>query len=324
MVEAGDELAVVASTAGAARPRRTLHASRGGDPRRRVGGDRSPAIWRATGFPDPGPDARVYTDEDVEMIAHLPGRRGAARRGRRCCRSLRVMGSSMARIADATDRRVRGERRGSDDRGRPGWAQPGAGEHRGGRCSFDRRPERWTSIFRRHVELLQRPLDVGDQRTQQLAVGFADLVGSTALAQRLSIRGARADAGRVRRAGSDVVVAAAARGQAHRRRGDVRGRRSASRLRDRARTLADSLRRPPALPAGRGGLAFGAVLSRDGDYFGPVVNLAARVVKLAAPRDGPGVGRAPRRRRLRSAFDVDRRVRAQGIRRADRALPLDA
>jgi class 3 adenylate cyclase len=25
------------------------------------------------------------------------------------------------------------------------------------------------------------------------------------------------------------------------------------------------------------------VLSRDGDYFGPVVNLAARVVKLAEP-----------------------------------------
>lgn len=39
----------------------------------------------------------------------------------------------------------------------------------------------------------------------------------------------------------------------------------------------------PRLPPVRGGLAFGAVLSRDGDYFGPVVNLASRTIKLAAP-----------------------------------------
>jgi class 3 adenylate cyclase len=30
-------------------------------------------------------------------------------------------------------------------------------------------------------------------------------------------------------------------------------------------------------------LASGEVLTRDGDYFGPVVNLAARSVKLAGP-----------------------------------------
>jgi adenylate cyclase len=37
------------------------------------------------------------------------------------------------------------------------------------------------------------------------------------------------------------------------------------------------------LPPVRAGIAHGEVLTRDGDYFGPVVNLAARVVKAAEP-----------------------------------------
>lgn len=39
----------------------------------------------------------------------------------------------------------------------------------------------------------------------------------------------------------------------------------------------------PRLPRGRAGVAAGAVTIRDGDCFGPVVNLAARAVKHAAP-----------------------------------------
>jgi len=39
------------------------------------------------------------------------------------------------------------------------------------------------------------------------------------------------------------------------------------------------------LPTLRVGLALGEVLSRDGDYYGPVVNLAARAAKLAKSDD---------------------------------------
>ena len=66
-------------------------------------------------------------------------------------------------------------------------------------------------IFRRHVELLQRPISPGDQRTQQLAVGFADLVGSTALAQQLSIKELGAVLAEFDELASDVVVAAGGR-----------------------------------------------------------------------------------------------------------------
>jgi len=37
------------------------------------------------------------------------------------------------------------------------------------------------------------------------------------------------------------------------------------------------------LPALRIGVASGPVISRDGDYFGPVVNLASRLTEIAAP-----------------------------------------
>jgi adenylate cyclase len=50
-----------------------------------------------------------------------------------------------------------------------------------------------------------------------------------------------------------------------------------------ARRLTAGLTDHPRLPPVRGGIAYGSVLSRDGDFFGAVVNLAARAVKLAEP-----------------------------------------
>jgi adenylate cyclase len=49
--------------------------------------------------------------------------------------------------------------------------------------------------------------------------------------------------------------------------------------------LATVFERHPAVPAVRGGVAGGEVTMRDGDVFGPVVNLAARAVKLAGPSE---------------------------------------
>ena len=39
----------------------------------------------------------------------------------------------------------------------------------------------------------------------------------------------------------------------------------------------------PVLESARAGVAYGSVLSRDGDYFGSTVNLAARLVDKAKP-----------------------------------------
>ena len=47
--------------------------------------------------------------------------------------------------------------------------------------------------------------------------------------------------------------------------------------------LIDAFAHHAVLPPVRAGIATGEVLARDGDYSGPVVNLAARAVKFAAP-----------------------------------------
>ena len=39
----------------------------------------------------------------------------------------------------------------------------------------------------------------------------------------------------------------------------------------------------PLLPPARGAVGYGAVTPREGDYFGPLVNLVSRLVKAAAP-----------------------------------------
>jgi class 3 adenylate cyclase len=39
----------------------------------------------------------------------------------------------------------------------------------------------------------------------------------------------------------------------------------------------------PVLPRARGAIGYGGVTSREGDYFGPLVNLVSRLAKAAAP-----------------------------------------
>ncbi len=47
--------------------------------------------------------------------------------------------------------------------------------------------------------------------------------------------------------------------------------------------LVRTFRDEPAVPPARAGIAYGSVLAHGGDYFGPVVNLASRIVDIARP-----------------------------------------
>jgi adenylate cyclase len=110
-----------------------------------------------------------------------------------------------------------------------------------------------------------------------------DLVGSTAIAQRLSMTELGELLTTFDRLASDLVV--------------DHGGRLVKLIGDEVMFIATEpstaceialdpaaqLTADPLLPQGRGALASGEVLTRDGDYFGPVVNLAARAVKLAEP-----------------------------------------
>lgn len=118
---------------------------------------------------------------------------------------------------------------------------------------------------------------------RRLAVGFADLVGYTALSRTLS----PAELARLLRRFEDGVNDVLARhtGRLVKQIGD--GMMFAADDADEgcaiALDLAAAFPRADGVPPVRVGLAFGTVLTQYGDYYGDVVNLAARLVAVANP-----------------------------------------
>jgi adenylate cyclase len=116
-----------------------------------------------------------------------------------------------------------------------------------------------------------------------VAVGFADLSGFTSLTGRLSPTQLAAVVDAFDEHVGDLVVTHG--GQVVKMIGDevmFVADDPANGLRI-AQVLAEGLPGAEDLPAVRVGLAAGEVLNRDGDYYGSVVNLAARLVALADP-----------------------------------------
>jgi class 3 adenylate cyclase len=171
--------------------------------------------------------------------------------------------------------------------------------------------------FRHHL----RQASDSNRRTQHLeqrelvtlTIGFLDLVGFTVLSQELPI--------------PDLVeLVKSFERRAHELAHDCRTRIVkligdevmfvAEHPADAARFvtgMTDSLTDDSVIP--RGGLAFGDLVSIHGDYFGPVVNLAARLVDAAVPGEvlvddatAAHVGTEPAGRRMLKGFDEPVRV----------------
>jgi hypothetical protein len=182
--QAGDEAAALATTVvlrGAGdRFTRAEAATRAG-----VAIDTALRLWRAAGLPDPGPDACVFSDEDVELLRIFDA--GSQLLGVDATTQLvRVIGSALARIADAEVATF------LTNVGGPLMAADPSGLElaRANATAATLLLEAGRSIdvvLRRHVEIAQRPLIVGTQDTALVGVGFADLVGSTALTETLTV-----------------------------------------------------------------------------------------------------------------------------------------
>ena len=158
-----------------------------------------------------------------------------------------------------------------------------------------------------------------------LVVGFADLTGSTALVQQLDLAALdRALVGFEERT-SDLIAAAGA--SVVKRLGDgvmfvATEAETACRL---ALDLVDAFAPPSAGPPVRVGLAAGSVAALRGDFFGPAVHLAARIVGGDSVR-GAGLERDAHARAGDGRLRVRRggSARARGVRRARGAVPARA
>ena len=118
---------------------------------------------------------------------------------------------------------------------------------------------------------------------RELAIGFADLVGYTALTRTMS----PAELSRLLRRYEDVVAEVVSNNNARlvKQIGDgaMFSAESPQAGAATACELATAFAATEGLPPVRIGLAAGSVLTHYGDYYGDVVNLAARLVALARP-----------------------------------------
>jgi adenylate cyclase len=235
-------------------------------------------LWRALGFPDIPAGVEVFTDGDLEALNRLLARMTREDDRDAVLRQARVISAAMARVA-AVEAGMIAEA--IDALETDGYApEATAGLLLEG---LD-----WPNIeaLVDYVHRLQLRAEVWRHLAREtltggeVGVGFADLSGFTALSERL-------DAARL----ADLVggwealaydTAAAYGARVVKTVGDevmVVGLAS-----DVARVLLalrDGVRVDPDLPELRAGLASGPVVARDGDYYGPVVNLASRITGIA-------------------------------------------
>lgn len=237
-------------------------------------------LWRAVGFPDVPTGAVVFSERDVTAarlaLAQASDRREGAND---LLRHVRVISGALARVASVEAdgfTRLLGELResGRDDEAiaRTLLAEDGF-ERVAALVDYVHRLQLRAAVWRRMVLAADPEVAVG--------VGFADLAGYTQLSARLEPLELSDLVGRWEAVAYDAITANGARvvktiGDEVMFVGLTRESVAAAlALRD-AAALA-------ALPPLRIGLAAGAVISRDGDYFGPVVNLASRLTELATP-----------------------------------------
>jgi adenylate cyclase len=240
-------------------------------------------ITRAAGFPEPGPEDRVVSEQFAGVAAGMAAAEAVFGESA-VLQLVRVMGSAMARLADATVSaflvNVEPAVRDEDPVGL-GVAHANAEAA----ALLPTMNATLDILLRQHI-IAARRTTLGDAasagyETQHMCVGFVDLVGSTALAQRLSTRELGAVLTAFENVAADSVTSTG--GRVVKLIGDevlyAAGDESCACMI--GLSLATTFKNDPVVPPVRVGVAGGDVLLRDGDVFGPVVNLAARAVKVA-------------------------------------------
>jgi adenylate cyclase len=239
-------------------------------------------VWRTLGLAV-DPDDRAFSDDDVELVRGLVTLESF--RGHEGDELLRIIGGALSRVADAAV---------------AVYVQTvETSMHAAGASDIEMARDNATTaamalqlgdamgtLFSHHLRaaiLRQRRAQVGlsERVLMRLAIGFVDLVGFTPLAQELPARELLAVITSLEARAFDVAVASGGRVVKHI--GDeimVVALDAVSGCETVLALMRDLDARGVAPHAG---LAFGEVVARHGDYYGPVVNLASRLSDEAIP-----------------------------------------
>jgi adenylate cyclase len=242
-------------------------------------------FWRALGFVDVDEDDAAFTEMDLEAVRLFQGMVAMGLVDLdSAVQMARVIGSSMARIAEAE-------------------AGPGTtpillatGDSILDADEFARQADVSIPAMARLLEYVwRRHLQVATRRTMLhrsrddagispvMAVGFADMVGFTMLSQHLGDEELSAVVARFEELAHDTVVALG--GRVVKMIGDEAMFivPTAAAAADIGLSLAEAYADDDLLSDVRVALAMGPVLVHDGDYYGPVVNMASRLAGVANP-----------------------------------------
>jgi len=240
-------------------------------------------VWRASGLPALDPDARVLFEWDREVFGAFTA--GAAVFGEEATLQFtRVVGAALASIADAALAIFGVTLEPSLATGELDELEYTKASEAATAMLLNEVPAVIAGLFRHHVEAARdRYQAMGAGERAILAVGFLDVVGSTQLtwdvgaakvgsamseferraAEEIATRGGRL----VKTIGDEVMYVATSADDAARI----------------GLALARYADEHPVLTSLRGSAAWGEAVRGIGDFYGPVVNLAARMVKQADP-----------------------------------------
>jgi adenylate cyclase len=242
-------------------------------------------VWRAAGFSEPRPFERRFGPSDLavfELMRDLTALVGPEH----ALQLLRTAGEATARVAEAEIAMLRSNVE-APLQAEGQYVDIARAYASAARDLFPRIMAVLEVFHRRQIELIgRRYSDVGAPTSSvnvvELAVGFADIAGYTGLSHQLDASELAAMLARFEATTGDVIAAAGA--NVAKRIGDAvmfvtNAPGIACAL---ALELIEACTRE-RLPKLRVGLAVGEVIVRQGDFYGPIVNLAARLVASAEP-----------------------------------------
>jgi adenylate cyclase len=245
-----------------------------------IGEDVARRLWRAVGFPDVPAGAVVFTERDLHAarLAFAQARDRDLEQGT-LLQQIRVISGSLARVASVEAEGVsemlltlQASDIADDEIALAVLADTRLADV-GVLIDYLHRVQLRAAVWRRMVLAAEPDIDV--------AVGFADLSGYTTLSAEMDESALSALVGRWEAVAYDTIAANGA--QVVKTIGDevmfvgLANETIAAALGLRDAAVEEGL--PPL----RIGVAAGPVLARDGDYFGPVVNLASRLTGVAGP-----------------------------------------
>lgn len=244
--------------------------------------ERAQRLWRALGFAGVADDEVVFTDDDIDalvLFARLV-ERGVIDEDVEASLA-RSAGQALARLADWQAVLIREV---ASESGASGATPPDVVD--AVRTLVPSLEKLLSYVWRRHlVAAVGRvlPVSSGDPRSATLVVGFADIVGFTRFSRASSDAELVGFIERFEAATSEIVVAHG--GRVIKMIGDevLFLAYTPTSGADIALELANRDGDDDGFPRLRVGLAYGTVLNRLGDVYGPVVNVAARLTSLARP-----------------------------------------